>query len=53
MAEGRLKKRIFVTPEKPGDVEKTCWDENEKPRKPRSKAKVKKVQTRYDYPQQA
>jgi len=52
MAEGRLKKRVFVTPEKPGVVEKTCWDEDKKPRKPKIKAKVKKAQTK-DVCQQA
>jgi len=53
MAEGQLKKRVFVTPEKPGDVEKTCWDEDEKPRKPKSKAKVKRAQTKSVCPEQA
>ncbi|MEM2914820.1 MAG: hypothetical protein QXH91_05410 [Candidatus Bathyarchaeia archaeon] len=30
MVEERLKKKVFVTPEKPSDVEKTCWVEDEK-----------------------
>ena len=41
MAKGRLKKKVFVTPEKPGVVEKTCWVEDEKQKKPKS-VKAKK-----------
>jgi len=36
MAKGRLKKKVFVTPEKHGVVEKTCWVEDEKQKKPKS-----------------
>lgn len=42
MAEGKLKKKVFVTPEKPGAVEKTCWVEDEKQKKPNAKAKREK-----------
>jgi len=41
MDKGRLKRKVFVTPEKPGVVEKTCWVEDEKQKKPKSKAKAK------------
>ena len=44
MAEGRLKKKVFVTPEKPGVAEKICWNEDEKP-KPKVKAKEGKDYT--------
>jgi len=44
MVKGRLKKKVFVTPEKPGVVEKTCWVEDEKQKKPKSvKAKRRKA----------
>lgn len=44
MAKGRLKKKVFVTPEKPGVVEKTCWVEDEIRKKPESvKAKRRKA----------
>lgn len=41
MAKGKLKKKVFITPEKPSN-EKTSWVEDEKERK-KSKAKAKKV----------
>lgn len=30
MAKGRLKRKVFVTPEKPGVAKKTSWVEDEK-----------------------
>lgn len=42
MVKSRLKRKVFVTPEKPGVVEKTCWVEDEKQKEPNSKAKAKR-----------
>jgi len=42
VAKDRLKKKVFVTPEKPDVVEKTCWVVDEKQKKPKSKVKAKR-----------
>jgi len=51
MAKGRLKKKVFVTPEKPGIVEKTCWIEDVRGRKPKSKAKDERKKNKKIAPQ--
>ena len=42
MIKSQLKKKIFITPEKPGAFEKTFWVEEEKVKKIKPKTQAKK-----------